>query len=164
MKKIGGGYFYGQILDIPDTSRVSNFLSARRYLRVNPSSLIVAGDVVSGGTTKYIVATHAEGFFLGPIYRHFKLFVVDKEFQYKKKSFVENPVTGIKELVLSEQIETAYLSLQPSSDVSDIIKIPQETFIGICNIPMSRDDQIDNYIVTKVNEVLGVYLLELKEV
>lgn len=164
LRKENGASFYGQILDIPDTSRVSNFLSARRYLRVNVNSSIVPGDVISGGNLKYIVATHAEGFHLGPIYKHFKLFEVDKELQWKKKSFIKNPVTGINEMVLSEQYETVYISLQPSSDVEDAIKIPQETFIALSNIRMQRDDSIDNYIVTKVNEVLGIYMLELKEV
>lgn len=162
--KENGSSFYGQILDIPDTSRVSNFLSARRYLRVNPNSTIIPGDVIKGGSIKYIVATHAEGFHLGPIYKHFKLFEVDKEFEWKKKTFVENAVTGIKEMVLSDQFEKVYISLQPSSDISDSIRIPQETFIALSNIRIERDEIIDNYIVTKLNEVLGIYLLELKEI
>lgn len=164
LRKEDGSSFYGQILDIPDTSRVSNFLSARRYLRVNPNSTIIPGDIISGGSIKYIVATHAEGFHLGPIYRHFKLFEVDKILEWKKKSFVENPVTGIKEMTLSDEFDKVYLSLQPSSDISDSIRIPQETFIALSNIRVERDEIIEGYTVTKLNEVLGIYLLELKEI
>lgn len=164
LKKVNGAEFFGQLLDIPDTSRVSNFLSARRYLRVHPLSKIKPGDVIIANNIKYIVANHADGFHLGVIYKHFKLFEVDKEFQWFKKSFSKNPVTGIEETVLTEQYETVYLSIQPSRNLSDSLSIPQETFTVISNIEIKRDEIIDKYVVIKVNEMLGVFVLDMKEI
>ena len=163
-QKENGSLFYGQILDIPDTSRVSNFLSARRYLRVGTRSAIRPTDVILAGNKKYIVANHAEGFHHGLIYTHYKIFEVDQELNWKKRSFTKNAVTGVEEMVLTDQIETVYISLQPRNDVTDMIKIPQETFIALSNVEVSRDDVVGNYIVTKVDRQLGIFVLELKEI
>jgi len=163
-QKENGPSFYGQILDIPDTSRVSNFLSARRYLRVSPRSTIRPNDIIIAANKKYIVANHADGFHHGLIYIHYKLFEVDAELTWKKKSFTKNAVTGIEEMTLTEQLETVYISLQPKNDVIDSIKIPQETFIALSNVEVSRDDIIGNYVVLKSDKQLGISVLELKEI
>lgn len=162
-KRIAGTDFYGQLLDIPDTSRVSNFLSTRRYLRVQPNSNVKPCDVMIANKVKFIVAEHGDGFFKEPIYRHFKLFQVDREYAWKQKTFVEDSVTGIKKTVMNPQSTTVYLSFQPKNDMEDSINIPQQTYVAISNLYVDRGEQIDDYIVTKVDEVLGVFLLELKE-
>ena len=105
-KKVGGGEFFGQILDIPDTSRVSNFLSARRYLRTRPNTSVVPADVMIANGKKYIVAEHGDGFFKEVIYKHFKLFEVDHEFTWARKAQVENPVTEIGRASCRERVSS----------------------------------------------------------
>lgn len=195
---VGGQHFYGQLLDIPDTSRVSNFFSTRRYLRVNiteqlgykiftipggsfnndfddsfgsqqPSSqvrrqLIIPSDVIIADGVKYIVAEHGTGFFHDPIYKHFKLFSVDLEKTWYTRVGVTNPITGVMEKASDVDAGTIYISVQPKSLIEDSISIqtPQHTIIT--NAAVNVDDKIgDDWVVTRVDPQLGVYVAEVKE-
>lgn len=164
-KIVGGQHFYGQILDLPDTSRVSNFFSARRYLRVMINSPVEAGDVIIVDNQKYIVAEHGTGFFCSPIYKHFKLFAVDLEKILYTKSESINPITGVSEKSIATNSGIIYISVQPKSSINDSsisIQIPQHTII--INMEVSVDDVIgDNWLVTRVDHQLGIYVAEVKE-
>lgn len=163
-KKIDGSSFYGQMLEIPDTSRVSNFLSARRYLRVTPESPIQPRDVIVVAGVTYIVATHGTGFYVDPIYRHMKLFEVDEVLPWYSTYVSQDPVTGIDIQVISDSPTTVYLSTQPRRDMMDEMQIPIEQQTAVCNAAVNVGDKIGAYKVTKVDKELGVYVIELKKV
>ncbi len=163
-KKIDGSKFYGQILDIPDTSRVSNFLSTRRYLRTSIKSSIAPRDVIIVGDRKYIVAEHGVGFFTEEIYKHFKLFEVDKEAVWKTNTNVEDPVTGIISPSRNPSSITAYLSTQPKTDMQGELKIAIQSFTCVSNVELQKDQIVDGKIVTQVDNVLGVTLVEIREI
>ena len=127
---VGGPDITGQILDIPDTSRVSNFLSARRYLRTSIISSVKPSNVIQVNGIQYIVGEHGDGFFTTPIYKHFKLFEVTDVLTYNKAFETEDPITGLITKQLSPQLTKAYISLQPYSDISD--KIYQNMAVMIC--------------------------------
>lgn len=163
-RKVNGTEFYGQFLEIPDTSRVSNFLSPRRYLRTGPLTNVKPCDVIIANKVKYIVGEHGDGFYKEVIYKHFKLFQVDSEFTWTRKTSVTDPITGIVKTGLDPQPTTVYISMQPKSDIEDSVNIPQQTYTAISNLAVSRGETIDRFLVTKVDKVLGVYLLEMKEI
>lgn len=163
-KRTDGHQFFGQLLDIPDTARVSNFLSARRYLRTNIGTQIKPADVITAHNKDYIVAQHGDGFFNSPIYTHFKLFQVDKTYTWSKHTLLEDDVTGIKEITLTAQATKIPLSIQPKSLIEDTINIQQQSFVAVASEPVKVNDTLDNMVVTRVDNVLGVYLLELKEI
>ena len=163
-KTVTGFEFYGQMLEIPDTARVSNFLSARRYLRTSPECELQPSSVIIVDGVKFIVGDHGTGFYKEPIYKHYKLFQVDVQTTWKKIVETQNLITGVKNKSRTEQEQTVYLSLQPRTDIEDSIKIAQQTYLAICNIEPQRNDIVDNKVVTKVDKVLGCYLLELKEI
>ena len=163
-KVLGGQHFRGQILDLPDTSRVSNFLSARRYLRVHPKTSIVSGIVVVIDSVKYIVADHGTGFLRDPIYTHFKLFQVDQEAEWFTKAESTNTVTGVKEKGVKVSQGTIYISVQPKGSISDSLKIQTPRHVLVTNAALQVDDLIgDNWIVVKSDLVLGIYVVEVKE-
>ena len=163
-KTISGKFFFGQLLDIPDTSRVSNFISARRYLRTTINSGIKATDVIVAGSTTYIVANHGEGFYREKIYIHHKLFEVDTIAVWKTQTRVKDPITGlfIKSKVTQET--PVYISTQPKNATLDTIHIPSQNLVAVTNVKVNKDDELNGYIVTKVDFVLGVYFIELQEV
>lgn len=166
IKTIDGRAFYGYLLDIPDTSRVSNFLSARRYLRTHATKTPVAPrEVIIVAGQKYIVADHGVGFFKVPIYKHFKLFEVDKIMNWKSQQKTINPVTGVHEITRDQDQGDIYLSVQPDSDKEDKLKIPTNYYTAVTNADVQIDDLLDdNYVVTKTDQVLGITLLEMKEI
>lgn len=163
---LNGPKFYGQILDIPDTSRVSNFLSARRYLRTNVNSIVKVSDVIVTPMNMYIVADHGEGFYIDPIYKHHKLFQVDRELSWRRLVKQKNPRTGLIEIVNPPlNMGTAYLSVQPTNSEKDQISIDVPRYIVITQADLQLEDRLgdDLYVVTKVDKVLGVTLAELRE-
>ena len=163
-KILNGQSFYGQILDLPDTSRVSNFLSARRYLRVHPDTPVTAGMVVVIDRKKYIVADHGTGFLRDPIYQHFKLFQVDLELEHFTKTESKNPVTGVMEKDPKASQGMVYVSVQPKSTMSDSIKIQTPQHVLVTNVELKVDDLLgDDWIVIKSDPVLGVHVVEVKE-
>lgn len=163
MKLVTGFEFYGQMLEIPDTSRVSNFLSARRYLRVSPATKLKPTDVAIINKSKYIIAEHGDGFYLEPVYKHFKLFEVDVEAQWSKVTKTKHPVTGVEGTTRTVQAGVIYLSMQPKNLISDSLNVPEQTYTAIANREVARNDVVNGLIVSKVDHVLGVWLLELKE-
>lgn len=165
ISKLDGSTFKGQFLDIPDTSRVSNFLSPRRYLRTAIGTNVKFTDVIASQGFQYIVAEHGVGYYKEPIYMHFKLFQVSSaEDWYVFDNTTKNAVTGISEPTRTLQTEKVYVSLQPKGLIDDMIHIQQQTYSAVVDKPVSRDDIIGNLIVTKVDAVLGVYYVEMKEV
>lgn len=161
-KLVDGSSFKGQILEPPDTSRVSNFLSARRYLRVMPESRIKPTDVMIATGMKFIIAEHGYGYYVDPIYRHMKIFQVDEEYPLLKMKEVVDPVTGVKSKVPDGPPVTIYLSTQPKPDIDDRIKIPTEQIQAVCNYPVMVGDVVGPYKVIKVDKELGVYVCEMK--
>lgn len=165
MYTVKGRPFFGQILNIPDTSRVSNFLSSRRYLRVSPEQNINWGDVIIALGRKFIVADHGEGYSpQGIVYKHFKLFAVSDEVTFKRVISTKNSVTGIMSKTLVEDDSISYLSIQPKNSSEDsVTKIPNQNHIILCNVEVKKDDEFDDKIVIKVDKALGIYILEVKE-
>lgn len=161
---VDGPDFYGQILDLPDTSRVSNFLSVRRYLRTSVNTNVQARNVIIAGSVKYIVACHGDGYYKESIYKHFKLFEVDEIWDwYPVKEHVD-PVTKVRNQTRDDYEGLVHLSTQPMRFSDDpAINIPLETKIAVVDKAVNVDDKIGNYIVTKTDVVLGVNLIELKK-
>ena len=163
LKTVTGKEFYGQILQPPDTSRVSNFLSARRYLRTTPETPVVFGDVVITGDRKFIVADHAEGFYVDHIYTHFKMFEVDDELLYYPYQDTFDAVTGVKYRQVSPNGTKVYVSTQPKASISDALHIPTYTKVAICNADIPVDSKLGGYQVTRNDKMLGIYVLEMKK-
>lgn len=162
---VDGQKFYGQILDLPDTSRVSNFLSARRYLKVFPTSPVSAGDVIIKNNEKFLVASHGVGYFRNPLYIHYKLFKVDEERNWLSRGAdTTDSVTGVKKKGTTVDNGSVHLSVQPRSDISDQLNIQSPRHLVITNVAVKVDDKLgDDWVVTKVDPVLDLYLVEVKE-
>lgn len=184
---INGNTFYGQILSIPDTSRVSNFLSSRRYLRTKPDTNVKAGDVAIIDGQKFILAEHGTGFYVDPIYKHFKLFQVDTVLNWYRKEVIVNSVTGVKEFTRTTLGGLVYLSTQTKPDIEDEFHIQTVQKFFICNKCLQVDDVIgefidgdlnfddfdpvdfssgkfvNSYVITKADTMIGIHLLEAKK-
>lgn len=161
----GGQHFYGQILQPPDTSRVSNFLSARRYLRVHNGSAVAAGMVVIVDNKKYLLGDHASGFFRDKIYTHYKMFQVDQERTWFSKSGITtNAVTGVKEASDPTDNGVVALSVQPKSMIEDGFQIQTPQHTVLVGQPVMPNDKLgDDWVVTRVDPQLGIYVVEVKE-
>lgn len=161
-KLLDGTEFLGQILNPPDTSRVSNFLSARRYLRVTVDSLVTPRSVVVVDGVKYIVAEHGRGFHGKSIYQHFKLFEVDEEKAWTRPSLSVDTVTGLKKPGTPTSLGTVYMSTITSNDLEDGLKIQTPRGHRVCNALVQVDDFVGDMVVTKLDVMLGVSILDVK--
>lgn len=164
-KLVDGTKFYGQLLGLPDTSRVSNFLSARRYLRTAVKTIVQPGNVMIADGTTFIIAEHGEGFYNEPIYRHFKLFDVDAFEPWYPVTTTQDTVTGVKKVSPAAISSTSvYLSTQPAPLKVDGLQIPAQHRICICNQNIGVGDRVGDHIVTKSDKMLGVFILEMKKI
>lgn len=161
--RLDGLAFYGQILDIPDTSRVSNFLSARRFLRVSTGSIIRAADVIYALGTRYILGNHGTGILVTPLYKHFKMFQVDLELPWSRNTDVVDAVTGITKSGARSALGTAFISLDTKNDIEDSLQIQTERKVFITDKDVKVEDYLGTYIVTKVDKLLGISICEVKE-
>lgn len=153
----------GQFLSIPDTSRVSNFLSPRRYFRTSPETNLRIGDVLIANGTQFIVAEHGDGFYKTLIYKHFKMFEVDSVVELYKKTKTVDTITGLKDIEASKPSGKIYLSIQPGRYIEDSTKFSLETHTAVCNrSDITVDDMVGDFVVTKVDHMLGIAVLELK--
>lgn len=167
MQTVAGVSFYGRILDIPDTSRVSTFISVRRYLKTSTTCSIQPRDVIVAGEEQYIVGDHGTGFpsgFTKGIYKHYKIYQVDIQCQWEKTSKVQDPVTGVWRTVRTLQTELAYLSFEIIPNQEDTaIGTPVQAVRAVTNVPAQRDDILNGMVVTKVDESMGLSILEMRE-
>ena len=161
---VGGKDFLGQILAPPDTSRVSNMLTARRYLRVFPPSPVAIGSIVSVDGEQFLVAEHGKGFHTVPIYIHFKLFKVDEVVSWKRPTLVAHAVTGIKTKTGVSTLGTAYVSVATKTDLEDdVVRVQTHRRLLVTNVAVVVDDLLGDEIITKVDRLLGLYLCETKD-
>ena len=164
-KTTSGKTISGQFLSIPDTSRVTNFLSARRYFRTQPDTKLVPGDILMSDGDLFIVAEHGTGYYKTPIYKHFKMFQVDQQTAHTRKVVATNTVTGLKDKTSDQALGNVYLSIQPDRYIEDGTKLALDSHIAVCNkSDVQVNDLIGGYLVYKVDIMLGVSVLSLRQV
>lgn len=162
-KILGGSDFYGQILDIPDTSRVTNFLSPKRYLRTGPFSPVKPGDVVVLFGVMYIVGEHGTGFLIAPLYKQFKMLQVDIELPWERNTDVVDTVTGVVKSGARTSLGTAYISLDTKNDIEDALNIQTERRLFVTDKDVAVEDYLGDFIVTKVDKLIGLSVCEVKD-
>lgn len=164
-KTLTGKVVSGQFLSIPDTSRVTNFLSARRYFRTQPDTKLQPGDILLSEGDKFIVAEHGTGYYKQPIYKHFKMFQVDEIKPWSRKVTTTNAITGLKDKTSDQALGDVYISIQPDRYIEDGTKLALDSHIAVCNkADVQVNDIIGGYLVYKVDIMLGVSVLSLRQV
>lgn len=153
-KLLDGRRFYGQILDIPDTTRVSNFHSARRLLRTSLESPLTPGTIfISPNGERFLAAEH--GISYG--YHHFKLFQMDLTLQWKRDNKVTDAVTGLtKGSVVKTSLGQIEGTYEDKSSVEDQLLVPKARNTLITNAALQLGDYADDRVVFEVINQLGV--------
>lgn len=156
---IDGTLFKGQILDIPDTTRVTNFHSARRLMRVNDPVCLSPGDLFDSDGVRYLVAKHGRGV----DYTHYKLFEMTERDLWERRHEVEDPVTGLKNVDAYKKMATIMYASEAKTNFEDRMKIPADRDIIITNAPLERNDRVGGRVVYSVDNSLGVTVAEVRE-
>lgn len=159
---VNGPRFRGQLQEIADTTRVSNFHSARRLLRVRPGSAVRVRDVfrTSGGQL-FLCASHGDRFRIDQLFREFKLFEMTEIAEWLRKEVTVDPVTGLE--VGGDYVSKGpiYVAEEPAGDEEDQIRIPRQTFRLITGADLKVDDMVNGMIVRAVTTELGVTVAEI---
>lgn len=162
-KIVGGIRFYGRLFEVPDTTRVTNFHSARRILQVRPQTPVKVGDVILTPTQqRYIVAEHGEGFRERHVYSEFKLFEAENTGSWTREQTAEDTVTGLQNKSSIVDLGTIYFGLQPAGTVTGKLQIPDSKFDLITHAALEPGDQVDDYVVQRVVKQLGIYIAEVR--
>ncbi len=170
LKTVAGATFYGQFLDIPDTTRVSNFNSARRLLRVKPNSLLKKGDNFYDHNGQiFLAAEHGDQFLRGKhLYTHFKLFEMPAMAAVGKKGAkVRHPVTTLEVEGPTVWQQGIHLAFELRSTGSDAIGVPINRQQIITGYPVEEGDLVhlfgfdEQATVKRVDQQLGVYVAQI---
>lgn len=163
-----GSAFYGQLTDIPVTTRVSNFNSPRRLFRVPPGSLLKVGDTFRDPNDNvFLVAEHGDQFLKGRhLYTHYKLFEMTHVAAIGKKGEdVRDPVSKL--MVEGKPVweQGIWLAFEIRSGGNDTIGVPiqrQQIITGYAIEPgdliLSLDNSNKQGVVKRVDKQLGVYI------
>jgi len=171
MKTVEGTSFYGQLTDIPVTTRVSNFNSPRRLFRVLPKSPLKVGEnFIDPSGRIFLVAEHGDQFLNGRhLYTHHKLFgMTDMAAVGTKGVKTTHPVSRLEIEGPPVWTEGIYLAFEMRSTGSDVIGVPINKQQIITGHPIEEGDLIhlfgyDNQAVVKrVDKQLGVYIGQIE--
>lgn len=161
-----GRRFRGQLTDIPDTTRVSNFNSARRLLRVGPASTIAPGDVfTTPGGTVYLIAEHGTQYQKNRIlYKHFKLFEMTDQVTVSREGVeTRDPITGKRVAGTDVTINDVWVAYEPRPQYEDTLRVPIDRRQVITGQVVAQGDRINNWVVEDVIQQLGVYIVTINE-
>lgn len=153
----------GQILDIPDTTRVSNMNNVRRLFRVAPKTPLDVRDIIIlPDQTKFILGEHGKAWNHGLLYRHFMAFEITGQFQWRSESVMIDPVTGLEVPAASTPVNI-WASQQTLRDATDSkIGVAVDVDSLITDVLVQPGDHIDNRVVTDVSTQLGLTVVRLE--
>lgn len=171
MYTTSGSAFYGQLTDIPVTTRVSNFNSPRRLFRVLPNSILEVGDTFKDPNGKvFLVAEHGDQFLKGKhLYTHHKLFEMTHIAAIGREGDkVRDPVS--KQLIEGQPVweQGIWIAFEIRSSGNDVIGVNIKRQQIITGYPITEGDliQILGYdkqaVVERVDEQLGVYIGQIE--
>lgn len=154
-----GQAFYGQFLEIPDTTRVSNFNSARRLLRTSRNSTVQIGQIiVDAYGIFWMVGEHGQS---ENRHHYFKLFQADLQLSWERETTEESLLTGLKggiARVLVGQIRGTY---ERRTDETGSAFPDEPANLFITNADLKRNDLVDNRKVIRIDHQLGLTIAEL---
>lgn len=159
---LDGQRFRGQLLDIADTTRVTNFHSSRRLLRVRPNSPVRVADLIQTDTAQiFLCASHGDGFVGKMVYRYFKLYEMDSTAMWQRRITSEDIVTGLERSDELTDMGIIYFALEQAGTISDKLHISTGKYSVITNADLQPSDIIGDYNVLRSDKLLGVTIAEV---
>ena len=161
----GSGEFTG-ILAEPGQGDVPSyqFNLPRRLLRVAPDMPIQTGMIVrSPEGTVFMVGRHGDSEVRqGRIFRTFRLFEAERQFSWKKRGKVIDPVTRLeRDSSLVDQVDI-WGAYEPSPEMFDRqLRASFELARFITNADVQKDDVVNGMKVSRVDMQLGLRLCTL---
>lgn len=169
LTKTDGAKFYGQLTDIPNTTRVSNFNAARRLLRVKPACRIKAGDTFYDMNNRvHLVAEHGDQFLSGKhLYTHYKLFTMEDYItMVRRDDKTRDPITNLKVTGGTEPPVSLWIAHEMRSTSGDAVGTPIKRQQIITGYALQPTDMLTIHgrkaVVEIVNEQLGIYIAHVK--
>lgn len=160
LKLDGGPHFMGQFLTIPDTTRVSNFNSARRILRCSLTSPVTAGATVVDTVGIYwLVGEHGVSV---SDHHYFKLFQAELTLTWTREGVYENAITGVKKSTGPTALGTIKGTYERQATTIDGTLVEEGKNLLITNAALLVGDFIDKRRVVRVDHQIGLYIAEVE--
>lgn len=159
-----GPSFYGVIIEIPDTTRMSSMSAPKRILQVQENAPVAARDTfVTPAGTRFLVAEYGEGYLSGMVsYRRWILYHIDQTMTWKRPGTTTDPLTGLKKGTGTlTDLGTIYAHVSPRAPVLDEMKIPEDRTTIVTGSALQLGDIVNGETVKRVDLVTGVYVAEL---
>jgi len=153
----------GQILDIPDTTRVTNMNPIRRLFRVAHNSPIEIRDIIIlPDGSKFIVAKHGTGWGSNVLYKHYMIFEINEQMTWKRTTLDVDPVSGL-DIPGASTESLIWVITRPLLDVTDSrIGVAVDVDHIITDAAIKPGDRVNNRAVTDVTEELGLIVAKIE--
>lgn len=158
-----GSEFRGAVIPVSDQQGSAiDFSAPRLILRVRGEALVKSADVIQTDSgARFIVADHFEA---EAGWRAYKLFSAERQMVWKRPSRAVDVLTGLAKAAgapttVGNVWVTDELARRQFSDPG--LKVPIERTVIITNSPVLPNDTLDGKSVTRVNQELGLYILEI---
>jgi hypothetical protein len=164
MRTLEGSAFRGTIMPASDQQGSPfEFSSSRVILRTRGEVIIGAGSVFRArpGGPRYIVGEH---YAAEDDYRSWKLFLIERELTWKRMKPTTDDLTGLVKNSGSrpEDLGTIYAAVEHDRRLftDPGLKLRTEKVTLVTNSPVQPKDIVNNELVTRVTEDLGLFILE----
>jgi len=155
----GGQKVFGQFLEIPDTTRVSNFNSARRLLRTSKTAGVRPGQVLIDAYGIYwMVGEHGQS---ENRHHYFKLFQADLQLSWARNMVEEDVLTGLKGSVMLSPLGEIRGTYERRTDETGSMMPDEPANLFITPADLKKNDLVDGRKVIRVDHQLGLTIAEL---
>lgn len=167
LKTIDGFPFPGTIFAQNEGTVPSYDFSEPRFLvRVRMSSPVVSGMIIVGiDGRKFITADHDQASLSGEmLYRTLKLFPANRNMKWERETTITDTLTGLEKGTGKADLGTIWCMNEPitKEPIDLTLRIKEQMFRIITNADIKENDVLDGMIVRRIDNVLGVKLIELQ--
>lgn len=160
-KLLSGGYVLGirsQPARSDATSERDAFQAARFAFRTNPQSSLTAGKViVSPEGDKFICVDNGRT----NLFKSFKLIKLEHNLAWKRVVKVIDPVSKMDKASSETDLGPIWAAVEPMTEDNDMIRVPKPVYRLITGETIQAGDKIGQYMVKRVDLLLGVYVAEV---
>lgn len=163
--KENGGKFKGLLGRPSLTARYTDYTITGMVLFTAPDTNLNTGDVFFSKFNRAMICLdNADEESLGRTQRCFTVKPTNAHLSWKRPIKTVNKITGLEESKGFEDLGMLYCSLEEQGINTSTLNIPFPKYKIITNKPLRLNDVIDDkYVVTKVDNFLGVIIADVKQ-
>lgn len=143
-----------------------DFSSTRFLMRVRFSSIVTSGMMIIDVVGRHFITAELDEAFLQnePLYRNLRLFPANTLVRWERESSSVDPLTQLERGTGKSLVKEVRMMVEPitKEPIDLTLRIQEQKFRVITNEDVKEGDILNDMVVRRVDQALGVKLLELQ--